>query len=87
MVGDIAAGERSEHGPERHPAGHDLERGRADRKRLLDANERARNDALIVAEEGAGQHDDRDDARGAGEGKSIGDRIGKRRARIASGAA
>ncbi len=87
MVGDIAAAERSEHGPERYPAGHDLEGSRADRKRLLDANQRARNDALVVAEEGAGQHDDCDDARRAGEGKSIRDRIRKFRARIASGAA
>ena len=43
---------------------------------LLDANERTRDDALVVAEEGAGQHYDRNDARGAGGGKSIGDRIG-----------
>jgi hypothetical protein len=76
MVGDIAAAERSEHGPERYPAGHDLKRGRADRKRLLDANERARDDALIVAEEGAGEHHHRNDACGAGGWKSIGDRIG-----------
>ena len=87
MVGDKAAAERSKHGPKRHPAGHDLERSRANRKRLLDPDERTRNDALIVAEEGAREHDDRDDARGAGEGKSIGDRIGKLGARIATGAA
>ena len=54
---------------------------------LLDAEESARNDALVVAEEGAGQHDDRDDARSARERKSIGDRIGEFRARTAAGTA
>ena len=75
MVGDVAARERSEHGAEGHPAGHDFERDRADRKLLLDANQGARNDSLVIAEEGAGQHNDRDDARGAGEGQMIRDRI------------
>ena len=87
MVGDVAPGERSEHGPERHPAGHDLERSRADRKRLLDAEERAGNDALVVAEESAGEQYDRDDARGAAEGKTLGDGIGKVRNRTGAGAA
>ena len=73
MVGDVAARKRPEHGAERDPAGHDLERDRADRERLLDAEEGARDDALVVAEEGAGQQNDREDARGAGEGKTIGD--------------
>ena len=87
MVGDIAAGERSEHGPERDPAGDDLERHGADRKGLLDTEKSARNDALVIAEQGAGEQDDRDDARSARERKSIGDRIGEFRARTGAGTA
>ena len=41
MVGNEAARNRSEHGAERDPAGHDLKRDRADRERLLDAEEGA----------------------------------------------
>ena len=86
-VGDIAAGERSEHGAQRYPAGDDLECDVTDVERLLDADEGARNDALVVAEKGARQQNDRDDAGGAGEGKVVGNDTRSFAGRSAAGGA
>ena len=76
MVGDIPPRERPKHGAERDPAGHDLERDRADRELLLDAYESPGDNALIVAEESASQQNDGEDARSAGEGQMVWDRLG-----------
>ena len=70
----IAAGERPEQGAEGYPAGDDLERDVTDVERFLDPDESARNDPLVVAEKGARQHNDRNDAGGAGERKVVGDK-------------
>jgi hypothetical protein len=43
-----------------------------DVERFFDPDESARNDPLVVAEKSARQHDDRDDACGAGERKVVG---------------
>ncbi len=42
-----------------------------DVERLLDTDEGARNDPLVIAEKGARQQNDRNDAHGAGEGKLV----------------
>ena len=56
-VGECPRHECAPHGPQGHPAGDDLEEERADVEVLLDAVERPGDDALVVAEEDAGQHD------------------------------
>jgi hypothetical protein len=86
MVGDITPCERSKHGAERDPAGHDLERDRADRELLLDAYESPGDNALIVAEESASQQNDGEDARSAGEGQMVWDLTRDLTGRTAAGA-
>ncbi len=72
QIGGVAAGERPEHGAESYPARDDLECDVTDVERFLDADEGAGNDPLVVAEKGARQQNDRNDAGGAGEGKLVG---------------
>jgi hypothetical protein len=57
VVGQPAAGERADQRAERHPARHHLDQEGAQREVPLDAVERARDDALVVAEQQA-RHDD-----------------------------
>ena len=59
--GQRAGDERAGHRPERHPARDDLDDDRAGMERLVDAGQRPRNDALVVAEQEPGQHDDEAD--------------------------
>ena len=70
-VGGVTAAERPEQRAQGDPAGDDLERDVTDVERFLDSDERAGNDPLVVAEEGARQQNDRNDAGGAGEGKFV----------------
>ena len=61
-VGEDAGHERTGQRAERDPAGDDLAERRADGELLLDAVQRAGDDALVVAEQQPGQHDDDADA-------------------------